>query len=1199
MKIYAEHLSLSQSQRGEICRVLTGACSQQDLQHLLQQTAQTSGHILADVSHLGISEPATTSTLPSRASVSERVVGVPISHDMHSACSAIDTGPHTSSPSQTQPTLPQLPNSLNTNSSSSITPDGLFLSTADTTDDVKSPTASALVNAPSEPVAASSTLDPADRQGHTHTLDHNASPVLGSHDTTTTEAVMVPGAVTQQTIPQVPESAASLTGQNAGPILTSRGASCDNLSGGWRSSLGRLRIPRHFQQTKASLTPSPKSIKSPLGRFRIPGWPKRSSSSSSRPDSTALSTQHHAAKQLEADLVQDDREIKIGVGTHVWAHVGDEWVVAVVVKIDKPRPNAANIGSAPMYVVKHNQSRITLAREQLAPCEDIPLGTIVHSISASEAKQVRDGSGDEDQESLGQTLRLNDIKSTLHANDNVWVQLQRWSQGSVVAVQPQRRGGKKDRLLHEVTVNGKVALISRDRLFPVPCDAPPSDMKESTSAAQGSDGQQQALGATLLVSDFCAAANCKEDRELAATATRADTESTLEAGQRVWVRSSEWAKGVVLDVQRSRSQGDLQYSVVCEGQVYEKTRAQLRPLNQARISGSSAETMHPDTTQPCVPKASGQAAPCNLQESGAVPEPPTGPLDVKDLKQVGKDRACLDACDVLKQCRDPPLVGTGLHQNKPSESELQQLPPGSEQLTEDQHQSNKGEPSENMGTAQLRPTALRSHSSDSDAQKSVSESGIPSQSEPAHAPNKQSPDQLALATADILSGTEGHRAGPRPLGEANSAGNASDEDIWVSGARSPGCASFFGNSRGTPQAGTRSHSPEKHEHFPWLRSISPKRLPAMIQAATPLRQSINLHGNTLNLSASLRAFVGLDSKPPDVPEWYDCKQPVAESLGFGTMPDGESMPAAGPPLEAPSSALKQMSPSPEPAPLLQQQQDAPGRSHDTTDTAGVEPLQLLSPQEVQSDTLQHRFAICVSVHNGLRTLEQSTRVSELVLEKHGRDGWATLASNGPVDIGLVPQDVCCVIIAELLLLPARNPPWSNTFPKGELSSTKALRLGWTAFAPFSSLSSDSATICSNLQGGPFVTGPGLTPAGIPLISWEGLLAEACLQHGVKTCFAQQSLARQLDLYEGDAPFRISATLEGHGTYAVNHVADSPCKQSAAHHQTQGAAERIKSHSSTSIVRICTTLARYYVPVAVKFYSFIYLHMCQKLQIFML
>jgi hypothetical protein len=825
--------------------------------------------------------------------------------------------------------------------------------------------------------------------------------------------------------------------------------------------------------------------------------------------------------------VQNNTDIKIGVGKQVWANVGDEWVVSVVVKINKPpKANAMNIGATEQYVVKHKQSRSTLTREQLVLCDSIPLGTTVRK-AATEVDEAPDATSTQ---SLGRTLRLHDLQSTLHASDKVWVQLQRWSQGSVVAVQPQRGKMAAIDLLHEVAVNGKVVSIPRDHLFPVPRDAPPS---ESPKGAVGGDGLRLMQGATLLLSDFSAAAKCTEHSELAATASKADLKSTLEAGQRVWVRSTEWAQGVVLDVQCSRGQIAIQYSVLCEGQVYVKTRNQLRPLEQAHAAQPSAAENRRSGASPSLPGPAEVAHGSSQSHGGPVSDRQPDTSGAVESKQSKPDAPHSDVDKLQKPKREIPLVCTALHHEDPPEAELPHLPPASEQMAEDQHAFNH-ESHTVPEPVPLTEASSNDHVLHLASPQPVSGSDHHAQSVSELVSNHPAEKESPEAPGPAASEQKGSEGAGRPIGEAASAGSSSDEEFWDSDVQAPACAPISGQVQGStgtlPSVSNSSSRSKRHSHLSCLRSLSPKRLPALIKA---FDRSL-VHGNSLNVSASLKAFITPDSKRPGLPQRHDLGQPMAESLGFGqAQPINESPSATAPSSMELGSVLKQGLANPEHEQVSGQLPEASGRSLDAT-----------------SALLHDRFAVCTSVHNGIRTLEDSTRVSKLVLRKHDLSGWLKLESSGPVDVGLVPQDVCCVVIAELLLLPAQSSTWSSTLSQ-DLDISGAQRLGWTAFASFATLSPVSATICGSPQGGPLITGPGISPTGFPLISWRDLVVEACLQHGVKTLPAQ-SLEDRLLLYEANAPFRISVSLEGHGTVTVD-VLDIPCEQSSAQHRSFEAA----------------------------------------------
>ena len=144
------------------------------------------------------------------------------------------------------------------------------------------------------------------------------------------------------------------------------------------------------------------------------------------------------------------------------------------------------------------------------------------------------------------------------------------------------------------------------------------------------------------------------------------------------------------------------------------------------------------------------------------------------------------------------------------------------------------------------------------------------------------------------------------------------------------------------------------------------------------------------------------------------------------------------------------------------------------------------------ESLAQRLALAVSVHNGFRTVGDPVLVKDLIAKHTRGSGWLTVSAPHTVSFAAVPQDVCCVVLLELLLLPSDG---SSGVTHG-VDCSNATHLGWVAVAPFASLSPHEAVLSTVAQGGALATGHGLGPSGAPVLSCGELFAAACLQHGL-------------------------------------------------------------------------------------------------------
>lgn len=128
----------------------------------------------------------------------------------------------------------------------------------------------------------------------------------------------------------------------------------------------------------------------------------------------------------------------------------------------------------------------------------------------------------------------------------------------------------------------------------------------------------------------------------------------------------------------------------------------------------------------------------------------------------------------------------------------------------------------------------------------------------------------------------------------------------------------------------------------------------------------------------------------------------------------------------------------------------------------------LSGAKAGSEPGLPEFWLRVYAHNGWKELAASEPVLLQARRASAQDGNVMLSLARSLQVQGVPQDVCCVIVLELLVQPAR-PSSPATRAHKDLAC-----IGWTAVAPFRVLSGSSVVVDSSAQPLPlqFSASPG-------------------------------------------------------------------------------------------------------------------------------
>jgi hypothetical protein len=854
---------------------------------------------------------------------------------------------------------------------------------------------------------------------------------------------------------------------------------------------------------------------------------------------------------LNAALVTNNIRTKLVKGQDVWTCVGNTWTTATVVevKLDKKKNRAEH---RLRYTVKNKEGRHEVPRGSLRP-------RTIGNATMPMPQPSLTGDGAAEAGSLAACLLENDLDSVLNSNARVWVQLECWQRGVVKAVHVQS-AITADKFIYAVEASGIVHTVNRDKVLPMHAPA-----QESHQAA--TPGVQEAAYDskihTVIASDATAAATSSAFAQIV---RRADHTSALQADDAVLLHTQLWVLGEIVAVKPDGPDRMLYTAVCCtvhdsgqlERREHNVDRFQLRPVfSTNKDQGTSGCAMSGKVTVGHIPKeAAGKQPRVHLglrslfSRMGRKPQAPSQaqvltaePLPIAPVQQ-GQPSAML----VNVPLSDGPLAverPETVTADRPSTS----APSGNNHTLDCL---------ESLTTELPNAPALVGKSTDEWTAAILT--GPPSVPVPADECTSEQPEVLIadlhrtpkdnghaahleaarMAPAPRSPGTQTSQDAAKPVGEAQSISSRGSADVWVAEHRAGQPFSSVGSEWSSEGGFTdlntecrereqdqEMQAPSQVQHLP-VPSV-PRRLASMARSQQPTDLSTSFSGF---IRGTNHAHNSVDSKSNPVEDsqaieeahsrpWRHCKQLADHQGNQGNV---SPQPATSQALHFHTVMSEPVTPSWQ-APSAQfPAQSIQARCRPICE-ASEQPCRHGAHVTVQQHSAKRghcQLAVRVSAHNGICVVGRSLSFPRVSAAVQRGSGLLSISSSDTLSLDWLPEDVCCVLVVELLILPEAPMQGQGS----EHDTDEMVCIGWAAIAPFTAFSVSGVTLNDSKLFEAIVMGPGVSPTGMPLLSCRDLVVAACLKHQLLTYPAMpiQALAGLLEPSGAFPPLSLAATL---------------------------------------------------------------------------